>query len=280
MKMSTHSWIQKIQSLPVLPQVAMRVTERIQSSGSTLDEISRLIESDAGLTARILKLANSSYYSVPGGVKDIRKALQFLGFTTIAQVVLTSSVFGSFKNPGLRDFPLLPFWIHSLAVGQVAELTARGLNQPQPADAFIGGLLHDVGKLILLELAPDQLARIARHALEHRTSFLQAERDLGLEDHIVLGVGLARHWKLPELVEEAIRSHHSIPETRSGQIVAWANLWVHLNGIGASGSHDPETESRSLELGRILGLSPAVTGTIEQQFRKEFEKAEAILGGH
>ncbi len=278
--MSTHSWVQKIHSLPVLPQVAMRVTERIQSSGSTLDEISRLIESDAGLTARILRLANSSYYSVPGGVKDIRKALQFLGFTTIAQVVLTSSVFGSFKNPGLRDFPLLPFWIHSLAVGQVAELTARGLNLPQPSDAFIGGLLHDVGKLILLELAPDQLARIARHALENGVSFIRAEKDLGFEDHISLGVGLSRHWKLPELVEDAIRSHHGLPETKSGQIIAWANLWVHLQGIGASGSHDPEMESRARELATLLGLGPSVTETIEKQFRKEFEKAEAILGGH
>lgn len=278
--MSTHSWIQKIQTLPVLPQVAMRVTERIQSSGSTLDEISRLIESDAGLTARILRLANSSYYSVPGGVKDIRKALQFLGFTTIAQVVLTSSVFGSFKNSGLRDFPLLPFWIHSLAVGQVAELAARGLNLPQPSDAFIGGLLHDVGKLILLELAPEQLSRTARHALEHRVSFFRAERDLGLEDHITLGVSLSRHWKLPELVEDAIRSHHEIPGTQSGQIIAWANLWVHHQGIGASGSHDSEAESRANELSRILGLNSAAIEGIGIQFRKEFEKAEAILGGH
>lgn len=258
----------------------MRVTERIQSSTSTLHEISGLIESDAGLTARILRLANSSYYSVPGGVGDIRKALQFLGFTTIAQVVLTSSVFGSFKHSGLRDFPLIPFWVHSFAVGQVAEITARNLRHANPSDAFVGGLLHDVGKLILLELAPEQLSRISRNALEKGCSFLQSEQELGYEDHIELGAGLSRHWKLPAAVEEAIRSHHGQPQTPGGQVIAWANLWVHHHGIGSSGSHDPSVESRAGELARILKLTPEAIREIDIQFRKEFEKAEAILGGH
>ena len=278
--MGTHSWIEKIQTLPVLPQVAMRVTERIQSPTSTLNEISGLIESDAGLTARILRLANSSYYSVPGGVGDIRKALQFLGFTTIAQVVLTSSVFGSFRQTGLRDFPLAPFWVHSFAVGQVAEIASRSLRHPNPSDAFVGGLLHDVGKLILLELAPEQLSRIARNALEQGCSFLQSERALGFEDHIELGVSLSRHWKLPIAVEDAIRSHHGTPSSKEGRIIAWANLWVHQHGIGASGSHDPLVEAQAGELANSLNLTSESIRLIDQQFRKEFEKAEAILGGH
>jgi putative nucleotidyltransferase with HDIG domain len=277
--MGTHPWIDKIETLPVLPQVAMRVTERIQSPNSNVIEISGLIESDAGLAARVLRLANSSYYSVPGGVKDIRKALQFLGFTTIAQVVLTSSVFGSFRHTGLRDFPLLPFWTHCLAVGQVAEITARSLNLPNPSEAFIGGLLHDVGKLILLELAPDQIAKICRHAIEHQVSFLEAEHSLGMQDHIELGESLARHWKLPGNIGEAISSHHGGGNSREGKIIEWANLWVHLQGIGSSGNHGPRPEDRYRDASRALGLTEASIRGIGEQFRKEFEKAEAILGG-
>ncbi|NDD93131.1 HDOD domain-containing protein, partial [bacterium] len=133
--MSTHSqWIDQIQSLPVLPQIAMRVTERMQSPTATLAEISDLIKSDMGLSAKVLRLANSSYYSIPGGVSDVSKALQYLGFTTIAQIVLTSSVFGSFKTQGIREFPLTPFWLHSFAVGQLAEITARSLQLESPSE--------------------------------------------------------------------------------------------------------------------------------------------------
>ena len=189
--MSDHSWVSKIQSLPVLPQVAMRVTERMQSPTATLQEISDLIKSDIGLSTKILRLANSSYYSIPGGVNDVPKALQYLGFTTIAQIVLTASVFGAFKATGTRDFPLSQFWIHCFAVGQMAEVVARTLQHKNTSDAFIGGLMHDVGKLILLELAPEQLSKIVHSAIENKTSFLKAEETLGFQNHISLGLELA-----------------------------------------------------------------------------------------
>jgi HD-like signal output (HDOD) protein len=173
--MSASSWIEKIQNLPVLPQVAMRITERMQSPTATIDEISTLIKSDIGLTSKILRLANSSYYSIPGGVSDVHKALQYLGFNTVAQLVLTSSVFGSFKTQGTKEFPLKSFWTHSFAVGLFSEITARSLQLKNPSDSFVGGLMHDMGKLILLELSPDQLSKIIKHSQEHFSSFLDAE---------------------------------------------------------------------------------------------------------
>jgi HD-like signal output (HDOD) protein len=121
-------WIDRIQTLPVLPQVAMRITERIQSPTATLKEIADLIKSDMGLTTTILKLANSSYYSIPGGVADVSKALQYLGFNTIAQSILTASFFGSFKAVGTANFPLSQFWAHSFAVGLVSEIATNTLQ--------------------------------------------------------------------------------------------------------------------------------------------------------
>ncbi len=278
--MSTHSWIEQIQNLPVLPQVAMRVTERMQSPTSTLQEVSDLIKSDIGLSSKILRLANSSYYSIPGGVSEVSKALQYLGFTTIAQVVLTSSVFGSFKTQGSREFPLNQFWIHSFAVGQLAEIAARTLKISNPADAFIGGLLHDVGKLILLELAPDQLSKIVRHAKEQNLSFIQAEAALGFSNHIELGLQLARHWKLPPVILSAIQFHHDGAKTPDVMLIEWANLWVHVHHFGASGNYDSDLSPKLESIEKRLQITNEASKLIETHFNKEFEKAGAILSGH
>jgi len=279
--MSTHSsWIEKIRNLPVLPQVAMRVTERMQSPTATLAEISDLIKSDPGLSTRVLKLANSSYYSIPGGVSDVSKALQFLGFNTIAQIVLTSSVIGSFRNPGIPEFPLAPFWLHSFAVGQLAEIAARSLQLKSPSEAFVGGLLHDVGKLILLEVAPEQLQKTVRIAREKKISFVAAETESGAPSHVLLGVELARHWRLPDPIRLSIENHHASPANREWAVIEWANLHSHARHTGASGSHEIHPESGLDRAQQRLGLSAAARESIEIQFDKEFEKAGAILNGH
>ena len=258
----------------------MRVTERMQSPTATLTEISDLIKSDVGLSAKVLRLANSSYYSIPGGVSEVSKALHYLGFTTIAQIVLTSSVFGSFKTLGIREFPLAPFWLHSFAVGQLAEMTARTLQLENPSDAFIGGLIHDVGKLILLEIAPDHLARVVRLAREKNLSFLAAEQELGESNHVELGLELARHWKLPAGIQNSIQYHHSGKSDPACTLIQWANLRVNFRKLGSSGNHDPEVETSMNESQSRLGLGANALNILEIQFQKEFEKAGAILSGH
>lgn len=278
--MDTEVFLSQIQNLPVLPQVAMRITERMQSPTATLVEISNLIKSDIGLSTKVLRLANSSYYSVPGGVSDIPKALQYLGFTTIAQIVLTTSVFGTFKSQGLKDFPLTPFWTHSFAVGQIAEITARSLQMKSPSDAFMGGLMHDLGKLILLELQPEQLSKILHLSKEHEISFLRAENELGFKSHVEIGLLLAKHWHLPEAIVSAIRFHHGGALSLEAKLIEWANLWVHSQNFGSSGSFEKDF-SEKLELSQIeLGLSPKMLASNEVMFHKEFEKAGAILSGH
>jgi putative nucleotidyltransferase with HDIG domain len=278
--MSSEAFLSQINNLPVLPQIAMRVTERMQSPTATVAEISGLIKSDIGLSTKVLRLANSSYYSIPGGVTDVPKALQYLGFTTVAQIVLTTSVFAAFKSPELKIFSLTPFWMHSFAVGQLAEITARTLQLKNPSDAFVAGLMHDLGKLILLELQPEQLSKIVHLASDRGISFLHAEMDLGLKNHVELGVLLAKHWKLPENVTEAIRFHHGGGHSLDTKLIEWANLWVNHHHLGNSGNYAADV-SEAMELAQIeLGLSPKTLASIEVQFQKEFEKAGAILSGH
>lgn len=286
--LSAPQWIEKIHSLPVLPQVAMRITERMQSPTATIDEISNLIRSDIGLTSKILRLANSSYYSIPGGVTDVHKALQYLGFNTVAQLVLTSSVFGSFKAQGSKDFPLKSFWTHSFAVGLFSEITARSLQLKNPSDSFVGGLMHDMGKLVLLELAPEQLSKLIKYSQEHFSSFLDAEIAHRESTHVDLGVGLAKHWKLPPTIILAIQFHHQAinaneaeiqSSPREATIVAWANLWVNTKNIGNSGNNCSYPEDLEPKFAERIGISKFQREKIVEHFNKEFEKAGAILSG-
>jgi putative nucleotidyltransferase with HDIG domain len=277
-------WIEKIQSLPVLPQVAMRITERMQSPTATIDEVSNLIKSDIGLTSKILRLANSSYYSIPGGVTDVHKALQYLGFNTVAQLVLTSSVFGSFKTQGTRDFPLKSFWTHSFAVGLFSEITARSLQLKNPSDSFVGGLMHDMGKLILMELSTDQLSKIIKLSQDQYSSFIDSEKSMQVPTHVDLGMELAKHWKLPEAIILSIQFHHealngeaSVP--REAAIVAWANLWVNTQKIGSSGNYCSYPEEVEPAYAEKIGISRQQREKITEHFNKEFEKAGAILSG-
>lgn len=278
--MIPNQWVERIQKLPVLPQVAMKVTERMQSPTATVQEISDLIRSDVGLTTKILRLANSSYYSIPGGVSDVSKALQYLGFTTIAQIVLTASVFGSFKTDGLKEFPLSNFWAHSFAVGLIAEITAKNMQMKNSTDAFIGGLMHDVGKLIMLEIQPEELTRIVHCASENKISFFNAEEKLGVTNHIALGMELAKHWHLPQPVISAIQYHHGGGTRPEIQLIEWANVWVHAQQIGSSGSFQEDYVEQEQALAKTLGIQAQKGSLIEKHFQKEFEKAGALLNGN
>lgn len=273
-------WLSEIKKLPVLPQVAMKIAERIQSPTATLGEISSLIETDAGITARVLKLANSSYYSVPGGVSDVPKALQYLGFTTIAQLVLTTSVFGAFKSSGTKEFNLTQFWKHSFGVGLAAEITARLLqNTGKPTslsskDAFVAGIMHDLGKLIWLETSPDQLNQIVLTARENNFEFIDAEKSLGLPTHIELAQALAEHWNLPKAVKDHL-DHHS-----RAHIITWANYWIHTQEIGHSGSFSNRFAELEVNASNELKIPEHLYSQIKTLFETEFKRAEAILSGH
>ncbi len=257
----------------------MLITERMQSPTATINEIATLIKSDVGLASKILRLANSSYYSIPGGVTDVTKALQYLGFNTIAQIVLTTSVFGTFKSAGNSYFPLSSFWKHCFAVGLLAEITARNLQFKNPSDAFIGGLMHDIGKLILLEMDPEQLSRIIHHAKEHQISFLEAEKALGYITHIDMGVELSQHWNLPPAVISAIQYHHGGGSKPEPLMIEWANAWVNTHEFGHSGNFNEKDPEHEIALAKNLGLTERQLQQINQHFVKEFEKAGAILNG-
>ncbi|RME00315.1 MAG: HDOD domain-containing protein, partial [Calditrichaeota bacterium] len=152
--------LDNISDLPTLPTVYMRINRLLQSPDSNVSEIARIIESDQAISSKVLRLVNSSFFGFSRKVTQINHAVVLLGFNAVRNTVLSISVFESFKSSNSGIFDRREFWKHSIATGIIARLLAKELKLGQEEEAFSGGILHDLGKLVLDQHLPKRFARI------------------------------------------------------------------------------------------------------------------------
>ncbi len=276
--------IDKLKDMPTLPVVAMKVNQLINDPNTTSSEIAALLKQDQVLTAKILRLVNSSYYAVPGGVTDVKKALAFLGFNTVAQLVLSVSVFSMFSKLGSADLSLQDFWKHALGVAIVSELIAKKCRMPRPDEVFTCGLLHDIGKLTLLKIDEKRLTLILNQAKAQGKSFLEVERDNDFLTHAFIGELMAQKWSLPQVVRFSIRYHHHdvshmdtmlASEKKTVQIVRLANAYAVSKGLGHSGDYSDGGLTEALLA--PLELKMEDLEALEPEIEPALEKAGAFL---
>jgi putative nucleotidyltransferase with HDIG domain len=280
--------LEKLKDIPTLPVVAVRVNELINDPKSSGADIAQVLKKDQVLVAKILRLVNSSYYAIPGGVSDVQRALAFLGFNTLAQLILGLSVFSVFKrmgsDAGEDGFSMLDFWKHALGTAVCSELLAKRLKNCKPEEAFTCGLLHDIGKLALHEIDPERIHGIVREAARRNASFAEVEREHDLPGHAFLGEAIATKWGLPQILRLAIRYHHQDVSRMSTilasakpliMIVRLANQICVKNRIGRSG--DCSEGAVTEDMLSPLGLTTADLAGIEEQLTKDMERAGAFL---
>jgi len=265
----------------------VRVNELINDPNSSSADIAQVLKKDQVLTAKVLRLANSGYYAIPGGVTDVQRALAFLGFNTIAQLVLSLSVFSMFSNLGGEELSMLDFWKHALATGVCAETLARRLRHPRPEEAFTCGLLHDIGKLVLHEIDPDRLESIIKTAKSRKCSFSEVEKEWDLPGHSYLGEVIAAKWGLPQVIRLAIRHHHQ-DVTKMDTILASAKPVIHIvrlanqmvvkNQIGKSG--DYSDGKITADMLSNAGVKESEIPEIEAQLVENMEKAGSFLNAY
>ena len=279
-----HELIAKLQDMPTLPVVAMKVNQLINDPNTTSSEVAAVLKQDQVLTAKILRLVNSSYYAVPGGVTDVKKALAFLGFNTVAQLVLSVSVFSMFSKIGSADFSLNDFWKHALATAIVSEALAKKCRMPRPDEVFTCGLLHDIGKIALLKIDPARFTSILTEAKEKNTGFIDIERQHEYLSHAYMGDLMAQKWSLPQVVRYAIRYHHHdvshmdsllASEKKTVQIVRLANAYCVSKHLGHSG--DFSDGGLSEEMLEPLDLTVEDLFAMEPDLEPALEKADSFL---
>ena len=276
--------INGIQNLPTLPLVAQRLRDVMEDPLSSADDAARIIEGDQSLAAKVLSLVNSAYYGLPREITKISQAVPLLGFRATSQIALSISVINMFNDKETGKFDREGLWRHSIACAICAQMIAKRTGYRRAEDCFSGGLLHDVGKLVLDQFLHEELVAILEETEKGEVSFLEAERHhLGL-DHAVIGEWLARKWKLPLPVVVSIRHHHEDVEERQGfslskdcvvDIVRLSDAICRYRGIGWNG--DKWVPEIGPQLWDRLDLEPEDVKTVSETLDEEVKQSEIFL---
>lgn len=189
------------------PHSAMRIAELAADQDNTNDEIISLIEADPSFSIRILKRVNSAAYSMGVEVACIKDAVTRLGRREISDIAITQATAGAFDNMESRLMKATTFWEHSRTV---ALLSRELENHHDESDclAFVGGLLHDIGLLILFHEMPDQMEDTIKASLDIDQNLVEAEQDIIGFNHALLGATLCEKWHLPKSISTIIQHHH------------------------------------------------------------------------
>jgi HD-like signal output (HDOD) protein len=200
--------VQKITDLPTLPSMMATITRLMQDPRTSAEELGRAIATDPALVSKVLKLVNSAFYGFPGRISTITQAIVILGFSTIRNVVLTTSVLKVFGNSKSRGFDVESFWEHSLLTGALAKSLALEKDMPFTEETFIAGLLHDMGRMVLSQRLTAEFEKVVAFREKTGASQLESEKAvLGLT-HGEIGGWLARKWNLPAPFVDSMHYHH------------------------------------------------------------------------
>ena len=201
--------VQKITDLPTLPAMMATITRLMQDPRTSAEELGRAIATDPALVSKVLKLVNSAFYGFPGRISTITQAIVILGFSTIRNVVLTTSVLKAFNKAGTPAFDVGKFWEHSLLTGAIARSLAVEREANFIEETFIAGLLHDMGRIVLSQKLPAEFEKVLLVKQKAGIPQLAAEMSVLKLTHGEIGGWLARKWNLPMPFVEVMRNHHT-----------------------------------------------------------------------
>ena len=277
----TLEWlVDKTRTVYSLPFFYERLSETISHPRSSIADIAKIITEDQGLTARLLRLANSPMFGYYSKVDSITKAVTIIGTQQLRDLALASSVMNVFKGIPEDLINMGDFWRHSIACGIVARSFATCLRENNVESYFVAGILHDVGQLILCTAVPDIAAKLLKRSREQEELYFLTERqELGF-DHAELGGALLHAWKIPPNIYEPVSFHHfPYNETSSysfeAAVIHVADIICQAFQWGASGEcFVPPLDEHAWDR---LGLPASMLNTILKQSEPQIEETFAIL---
>lgn len=229
--------VQNIRDLPALPEVVVRVMRMADDPRSNAAGVAQVIATDQAMAARVLKLANSAFYGLPRQVSTLSEAVVILGLRTIKNLAIAASTF-ELLNREVAGYWLQrgELWRHSLACASAAQLIAARVGMAVTEEAFVAGLLHDIGKVAINLFVRDEFERIIECAIQQQIPFVEAEEAVLGFDHAMAGGLIAEKWNLPPSLTYAIRYHHRLgthgEDNALVGVVHVADAVVIMMGIG------------------------------------------------
>jgi signal transduction histidine kinase/HD-like signal output (HDOD) protein len=282
--------LQQLQQLPTLPAVAVKVLEITGRDETSAKQVIELISSDPPLTTKILQLVHRADLGIRGFVHTVERAVVLLGFEAVRSAVLALSVFQTLDRDGAKvitRFNREEFWKHSLAVACCCELLAPVMSLKEridPNEAFVCGLLHDLGKVALDAILPKSFDRVVEAADLLRGNIADVERTVIGLDHMVVGKRLAEWWQLPVTIRDCIWLHGQHPDALPATVknaamvnlVTLADSLVREQHLGYSGNYAYPVSRAALA--KQLGLNDAAIVQAQSQLITKIEERAVILG--
>ena len=276
----TLEWlVDRTSTVYSLPLFYDRLNEAINHPRSSIDDIARIITEDQGLTARLLRLANSPLFGWFGKVDSINKAVTIIGTQQLRDLALAASVMGVFKDIPAELLNMASFWRHSVACGIIARALATWRRETNVERFFVAGILHDVGQLMMATtIPPVVMEMIEQSRASNRPYHLTEEERLGF-DHAAAGGALLRSWKIPANIADPVEFHHQPSRTEQFPL---DTAIIHLSEIiclameyGQTGEYFiPDLDPLAWER---LGMPPHQLGTIIRQIEPQLEETFSIL---
>jgi putative nucleotidyltransferase with HDIG domain len=269
----------RIGEISTLPHVALRVMEVAQRPDAGASELKELLEGDAALTARVLRSVNSSLYSLRQKITDLQHAILYLGVNVVRNMAMTASVSHLFRKEEQHgSYSRRGLWRHMVSVGICARLIAMRIRSPRFDDIYLAGLLHDIGIILEDQYVHGPFLRVL-DSLEPERTLLESERGQLAFDHTTLGEAVAKKWKMPNGICDAIAYHHSSLIYRGQyqetiRCVEAANFVCSLRDLSSVGLH---LVAFPREAVAGLGLGKTDLVVIAEDLDREIKNKEALF---
>jgi putative nucleotidyltransferase with HDIG domain len=265
--------------LKVLPFVARKVLETLNYEGSTIDDLSNIIEKDQTIAARVLKISNSALYGLRHEVTSLHQAILILGFKTIRSLVLSVSTKALYKNFGMKEKML---WDHSVGAAIAAKILSVGFGFEAGEVSFIGGLMHDFGKVVMNNETPDVFGEVMMRIYNEDIESTVAEEEVYGFNHAEIGARVVEKWGFSPLIVSILENHHlgkvsfqDITDPTVARSIALVNLADHICKVLGIGYRDPNETIKLDELPSAIFLKydanklDALTKNIQESYDAE-----------
>jgi len=258
--------------LSSLPEVYFRIQAILNDPRSSFADIAEVISSDVALSARIMRIVNSSFYQFPSPIDNITHAVSIIGTWQLRDLALSTTILSRFKGIPEKYINMKSFWKHSITCGIAARLIGIQNNEPNAERLFLAGLLHDVGRLVLLENLPEEAEEIMSRFVMEDKLLSQIEMEVLGFNHTDVGAALMEHWNLPNSLTEVIAYHHKPLEAPNhgyeASIIHLADIFAKAMESGSSGDDSvPPLEQEAWTQAKLhQSFLPLLWKRVESQY--------------
>lgn len=259
MPFTASDLLDAVSDVVALPETCTRINQMVGDERYSAADIADVIRLDPGMSARLLKIANSPFFGFPSHIDTVAKAITIIGTEELRQLVLATSVIDMFARLPNELVSMETFWRHSLRCAVIARTIAAFLREPDIEHYFTAGLLHDIGYLVIYRELPELAEKTQDHSAQNRGIIYIVEQEIIGFDHAEVGAELLRRWRLPQAQVEAVGNHHTPSLARQyprqAAIVHIANYLANTMLSNLSSSLEP-TEALDMQTLALVGLTP------------------------